>query len=67
MDIVRAVQIASPISGEPVKPKLVERQFGDKIYTEAHWIDPRSGAFIRKGVVSIKDATTGEDITSQCK
>jgi hypothetical protein len=29
---------------------------GGKIYTEAHWIDPASGTFIRKGIVSIEDA-----------
>jgi hypothetical protein len=48
-------------------PKIVERQYGDKIYVEAAWYDSASGAFIRKGVVKILDAVTKEDITSQCK
>lgn len=66
MDIVRAIQITSPITGNPVTPKLTERRFGDKIYIEAVWIDPNSGAFIRKGVTKILDATTRKDITSSC-
>jgi hypothetical protein len=67
MDIVRPIQITSPISGKPSVPKIQERQYGDKIYVEAHWYDPSSGALIRKGMVKILDATTKEDITSQCK
>lgn len=67
MDIVRPIRIASPISGQPVEPSIRERQYGDKIYVEAHWIDPKSGVFIRKGVIKILDATTKQDITSQCR
>jgi hypothetical protein len=67
MDIVRPVKIASPISGQPVEPRISERQYGDKIYVEAVWIDPASGAFIRKGMVQILDAKTRQDITSQCR
>jgi len=55
MDIVKPVKITSPISGQPVEPKIVTRIYGDKIYTEAHWIDPASGTFIRKGIVKIED------------
>jgi hypothetical protein len=54
MDIVKPVKITSPISGQPVEPRIVTRIYGDKIYTEAHWIDPASGAFIRKGIVKIE-------------
>ena len=67
MEIVRPIQITSPISGQPSKPKLIERTYGDKIYVEAHWYDPASGALIRKGMVKILDAKTQEDITSQCR
>lgn len=67
MDIVRPIKIASPISGQPTEPKIVERGYGDKIYVEAHWYDPASGALIRKGMVKILDAKTREDITSQCR
>jgi hypothetical protein len=63
MDIVRPVQITSPISGQPVIPRITERRMGDKIVVEAMWIDPASGTFIRKGVVKILDAQTREDIT----
>lgn len=66
MDIVRPIKIVSPISGHPVIPRVTERQFGDKVYVEAVWIDPKSGAFIRKGIVKILDAKTREDITNQC-
>jgi len=55
MDFVRPCKIASPISGQPVEPKIVERIVGDKIVKEAHWYDPASGTFIRKGVVSVED------------
>jgi len=55
MDLVRPVKITSPISGQPVAPRIVERTVGNKIYKEAHWIDPASGTFIRKGVVSVED------------
>jgi hypothetical protein len=67
MEIVRPIQIASPISGEPVRPTVSERRYGDKIYVEAKWIDPKSGVFIRKGIVQILDAETREDITKNCK
>ena len=55
MDLVRPVKITSPISGQPVAPKIVERVVGNKLYKEAIWIDPVSGTFIRKGIVSIED------------
>jgi hypothetical protein len=67
MDIVRPIQITSPISGQPSVPKISERQYGDKIYVEAHWYDPASGALIRKGMVKILDSATKEDITNKCK
>ncbi len=55
MQMVRAIPIASPISGETVFPKIHKLERGGKVYTEAHWIDPCSGTFIRKGIVSIED------------
>jgi hypothetical protein len=67
MDIVRPIKITSPISGQPVEPRIIERQYGDKIYVEAVWNDPASGAFIRKGMIKVLDAKTREDITSQCR
>lgn len=64
MDIVRPTKIASPISGQSSTPKLVEVKVGDKIYVEAHWYDPASGAFIRKGLVKILDSVSREDVTN---
>jgi hypothetical protein len=49
---VRPINIPSPISGQPVKPKLITRDYPNSVVVEAHWIDPASGAFIRKGIVS---------------
>jgi hypothetical protein len=45
--------ITSPISGQPSVPKIIERRIGNDMIKEAHWFDPASGAFIRKGVISI--------------
>jgi hypothetical protein len=52
---VRPVNIPSPISGQPVAPRLIENDLPDKVVVEAHWIDPQSGAFIRKGIVEIRE------------
>lgn len=55
MNYVRPIRIASPFSGSPVNPKIVETIRGDKVYCEAHWICPDSGQFIRKGLIEIRD------------
>ena len=55
MNFVRPIKITSPISGQPVIPRIVTLDNGKQIIKEAHWIDPASGAFIRKGIVSIAD------------
>jgi hypothetical protein len=57
MDIIEPKIIVSPISGQPVKPRLKTYIREGKEIVEAEYIDPASGAFIRKGVVSIKDVT----------
>ncbi len=54
-EFVRPISIPSPISGFPVTPRLIEKDMGDRIIVEAHWIDPQSGAFIRKGIVEIRN------------
>ena len=51
--MVQPIIIASPISGAPVKPQLKVYIRNNQQITEAHWIDPNSGTFIRKGIVSI--------------
>lgn len=55
MDFVTPIKITSPISGQPVAPRIITVERNGKIIKEAHWIDPASGAFIRKGIVSIED------------
>jgi hypothetical protein len=54
-NFVRATGIVSPISGQLSKPKIVERIVDGKLHVEAHWYDPASGAFIRKGTVEVRD------------
>lgn len=55
METVTPKRILSPISGHYVEPKIVTIKDRNKIITEAHWIDPISGAFIRKGIVKIEE------------
>jgi len=64
MNIVRPVNIASPIIGASCKPKLVVTERAGKIYTEAHWYCPDSGQFIRKGLISVVDKKSSEDTTA---
>lgn len=52
---VRPIRIQSPISGQTMTPRLVEKIVGDKIHVEAHWYDPANGSFVKKGLVEIKD------------
>ena len=47
--------ITSPISGNPVKPQLKTYVRDNQKIVEAHWTDPNSGTFIRKGSVSVED------------
>ncbi len=54
MNMVRPIMITSPISGNPVQPRIYVVERNNQRITEAHWIDPASGTFIRKGVVSIE-------------
>jgi len=54
MNRVEARIITSPISGQPCAPRIIETRVGNNIVKEAHWIDPASGAFIRKGVIEVK-------------
>jgi hypothetical protein len=54
MDLINPIPIVSPISGEPVRPRLrTYIREGNEI-VEAEYIDPASGTFIRKGIVSVK-------------
>jgi hypothetical protein len=55
MDFIQPKIIQSPISGEPVRPTLKTYIRGNQEIVEAEYIDPASGSFIRKGVVSVKE------------
>ena len=55
MQFSRPMIITSPISGEPVRPLIKELIVCDKLVKEAHYIDPKSGIFIRKIKLSEED------------
>ena len=55
MDIVNPQPIRSPLTGRLIQPRIREREYLGKIYTEAHWICPDSGQFVRKGLVKVED------------
>ena len=55
MDFIQPKIIMSPISGEPMKPRLKTYIRGNQEIVEAEYIDPASGQFVRKGVVSVTD------------
>jgi hypothetical protein len=53
--LVQPKIIPSPYSGTPIRPQIRTRESAGKVYTEAHWICPDSGQFVRKGIVKIED------------
>lgn len=57
MEFITPKIIVSPISGQPVKPRLKTYIRGNQEIVEAEYIDPASGTFIRKGIVSVKEIT----------
>jgi len=57
---IKPIIITSPISGQPCRPTLATYIRGGKKITEASYIDPASGAFIRKGIVSVEDVAKEE-------
>ena len=61
MDKVTPKKIVSPYSGQWCSPKIIDRDYGDRIVREAHWYCPASGQFITKGFVSttIKEKSPG--------
>ncbi len=55
-------QIRSPYTGETVRPTYNTYDANGKTYEQAVMSDPVTGHIIKKGLVSIKDAKTGEVI-----
>jgi len=60
MDFITPKPIVSPISGETVKPRLRTYIRGNQEIVEAEYIDPASGTFIRKGIVSVNEVKKPE-------
>ena len=60
MDFISPKPIVSPISGELVKPRLRTYVRGNQEIVEAEYIDPASGTFIRKGIVSVNEVNKPE-------
>jgi|TARA_R110000737_G_scaffold47739_4_gene67824 hypothetical protein len=55
-------QIRSPYTGETVRPVYNTYDANGKTYEQAVMSDPTTGHIIKKGLISIKDAKTGEVI-----
>ena len=55
-------QIRSPFTGETARPVFNSYTQDGKTYEQAVISDPVTGHIIKKGLVSIKDAKTGEVI-----
>lgn len=60
MDFVTPQPIMSPWTGDLIKPRLKTREYMGKIYTEAHWICPNTGQFVRKGMVKVEDVVVDD-------
>ena len=67
MDMLSPKIIVSPISGQPVRPTFKTYIRGNQEITEAHYIDPASGTFLQKGVVSIKELNKASPVTPEEK
>jgi hypothetical protein len=55
-------KIRSPYTGEAVMPQITTHTTDGKTYEQVSYNDPVTGNLIKKGIVSIKDAKTGEVI-----
>lgn len=56
------IKIRSPYTGESVLPRISTHTTDGKTYEQVSYNDPITGNLIKKGMVSIKDAKTGEVI-----
>jgi hypothetical protein len=55
-------KIRSPYTGETVMPQITTHTTDGKTYEQVSYNDPVTGNLIKKGIVSIKDAKTGETL-----
>jgi len=61
-EFVNPQQIRSPYTGETSRPTFNHFTQDGKSYEQAVFSDPVTGHMIKKGIVSIKDAESGETI-----
>lgn len=61
-NFINPQQIRSPYTGETTRPTYNTYDADGKTYEQAVFSDPVTGHIIKKGLVSIKDAKTGEII-----
>lgn len=61
-EFINPQQIRSPYTGETARPVFSNYTQDGKTYEQAVISDPVTGHIIKKGLVSIKDAQTGEVI-----
>lgn len=61
-EFINPQQIRSPYTGETARPVISNYTQDGKTYEQAVISDPVTGHIIKKGLVSIKDAKTGEVI-----
>ncbi len=61
-DFVSPNKVRSPYSGETSMPTFQNYVDNGKEYEQAVFTDPVTGHIIKKGIVSIKDQSTGETI-----
>jgi hypothetical protein len=54
------INIRSPFTGETVLPKITTHTTDGKTFEQVSYNDPVTGNLIKKGMVSIRDAKTGE-------
>ena len=59
---VQPTKLISPYSGDAVMPQINNWVQDGKVYEQATWSDTRTGMFIKRGIVSIKDQKSGETI-----
>lgn len=52
--------IRSPFTGETVLPRITSHTTDGKTYEQVSYNDPVTGNLIKKGMICIKDANTGE-------
>ena len=56
---IEPTKVISPYTGNAVFPKITKFTQDGKTYEQAVYNDPITGHFVKKGIVSIRDAQTG--------